>query len=53
MRLEVEVLLHICLNRTRTGQSDLRMINSPHGVFDPELEQHKYAEEARTKTKIV
>ncbi len=34
----------IRLNQTCTGLSNLHMIDSPHGVFDPELEQNKFVE---------
>ncbi len=33
------------LNPTWTGPNNLRIIDSPHGVFDPELKQQTFAEE--------
>ncbi len=38
-------------NRTRTGLSDLRITDSPRGIFDSQLEQHKVVEESREENK--
>ncbi len=40
---------HLCLrlNWTRTGLNNLYMIDSPCGIFDTELDQHKFLEESQ------
>ncbi len=45
--MEIELLLHVYVStRTQTGLGNLRTIDSPCGVFDPELEHCKFAEES-------
>ncbi len=39
------------LNQTRTGLSNLHMINSPRKFFDQELKQHKFGQESREENK--
>ncbi len=39
------------LSRTWTDLSVLRMIDSPRGFFDPELEQHKFVAERQEQNK--
>ncbi len=41
----------IRLNRTQTGPSNMCMINSPRGVFDPQLEQHWFVKESQYENK--
>ncbi len=47
-----QIPLHVCgPSWTQTGLSILRMIDSPRGVFDLELKQHKFAEESQEENK--